>query len=150
MAVALSLIAVTAFYASSTQAVRIVRIGKENAFASQLLQERIDAFRATPYWSNVTTSAGISSMVTAATATAANFPKATETITVSTYYPAPTAPAPAPLTITRSPTGTITTAGATPIPSSAVKVTIKASWTGTGNIARSRQLATIMSKNGIK
>ena len=31
-----------------------------------------------------------------------------------------------------------------------VKVTIKASWTGTGGVARSRQLTTIMSRNGIK
>jgi hypothetical protein len=150
MAISLSLVAVGAFYASSAQAVRIVRVGKENVYASQLLQERMDAFRAAPLWANVTTAAGITALVTPATSTAANFPKVTETFMVSTYYPVPAGTPPAPLVITRTPAGAITSAGATPTPLSAIKVTIQADWVGANKIARSRQLATIMSKSGVK
>ena len=41
VAMMLSVLALTAFYASSGQAIRIVKSGKETALASQLLQERI-------------------------------------------------------------------------------------------------------------
>jgi hypothetical protein len=150
MAVGLSVIALGAFYVSSTQAVRIVRVGKENVYASQLLQERMEAFRAAPVWTDVTTVAGISNLVATPTSSAANFPQVTESYIVSTYYPVPTPPAPAPLRISRAPNGTTTSAGATPIPNSAIKVIIQADWLGTNRVARSRQLATIISKNGVK
>ena len=150
MAVGLSVLALGAFYVSSTQAVRIVRVGKENVYASQLLQERMEAFRAAPAWTDITTAAGISTLVATPTSTAANFPQVTESYTVSTYYPIPTAPAPSPLRISRAPNGTFTSAGATPIPSSAIKVTIQADWVGANRVARSRQLSTIICKNGVK
>jgi hypothetical protein len=150
MAVLLSVVALGAFYVSSTQAVLIVRVGKENVHASQLLQERMEAFRAAPAWTDVTTAAGIAKLVAAPTSTAANFPKVTETYTVRTYYPVPAPPAPAPLRVSRGWSGTFTSAGTAPVATSAIMVTIQADWVGANKIARSRQLATIISKNGVK
>ena len=150
VACCLSLIAVTAFFASAGQAIRMTHVGRENVYASQMLQERMDAFRSASSFTKVTTVAGVRSLVTNATNVAANFPAATETFTVSTYYPTPAAPTPAPLVVTRTPSGALSSAGATPVPNSAVKVSIQTSWTGTGGVARSRQLSTIMSSNGVK
>lgn len=128
----------------------MTHVGRENVYASQMLQERMDTFRSASSFTKVTTAAGVRALVTSATDVAANFPAATETFTVSTYYPTPAAPTPAPLVVTRTPSGTLSSAGATPIPNSAVKVSIQTSWTGTGGVARSRQLSTIMSSNGVK
>ena len=42
MSVAISVIAVTSFFGAAGQALRVVRTGKETAYASQLLQQRIE------------------------------------------------------------------------------------------------------------
>ena len=107
VAMMLSVLALTAFYASSGQAIRIVKSGKETTLASQLLQERIEALRAAPLWTSVTTSTGVSAVINSATLTAANFPDATETVTIASYPAGGT-----PIVVTRTPAGTITTSGA--------------------------------------
>lgn len=144
MAAAISLIAVTTFYAAAGQALRVVKTGKETAYASQLLQQRIEGFRAATLWTNVTTSSGITTLMTPATATAANFPGATEQCTVVAYPTAGT-----PLVVTRPPAGAVTATGAALSTQKCVQVTFQVSWTGVGKAARSRQIATILSKGGI-
>ena len=144
VAMMLSVLALTAFYASSGQAIRIVKSGKETALASQLLQERIEALRSAPVWTSVTTPAGVSAVINSATLTAANFPGATETVTITSYPAGGT-----PIVVSRAPGGTITTSGASLSAQKCVKLTLQVSWTGVGNLARSRQVATLLTKGGL-
>jgi hypothetical protein len=143
VAAAVAVIALGGFYASTQQAGRVLRLGKETVSASELLQQRIEALRYAPPWSNVTTAAGIASVVAAPTGIAANFSNVTETYTVSDY------PSGSTLTVTRTPSGTFTNNGVDLSATSCVKVTVTATWTGIGNIQRTRQLSTIMSKGGL-
>ena len=139
-------VAVTAlggFYASSQQAGRVLRMGREVVFVSEILQQRIEALRYAPPWSNITTAFGIKSVVAVPTGASANFTNVTETYNVSGY------PSGSTLTVTRAPNGTFTDNGVDLSSTSCVKVTIIASWTGVGNLQRSRQLSTIISKGGL-
>lgn len=144
VAMMLSVMALTAFYASSAQAIRIVKSGKETALACQLLQERIEAMRSAPLWTSVTTPAGLSTILSSATLTAANFCGTTETVTVASY-PAGGAS----VVVTRTPGGNIVSIGSSLAAQKCVKVTIQASWTGVGNTGRSRQIATLLVKGGL-
>ena len=139
-----TVVAITAFYASAGQALRIMKAGKETVLGSQLLQQRIEAFRSAPLWISVTTPAGISSAVSGATQSAANLQGATETFTVTSYPSAGT-----PIVVTRSPAGTLTTSGSSLSAQYCVKLTVRVNWTGVGNVARSRQMSTIVSKGGL-
>ena len=140
----LSVLALTAFYASSGQAVRLVRSGNEAARSSQLLQDRIEAMRSAPLWSSVTTPTGLQTIMTSATATAANFRGATEVVTVATYPAGGT-----PIVVTRTPSGTVTSTGAALSTQKCVKATIQVRWTGSGNMTRSRQITTLLTKGGL-
>lgn len=144
IAMMLSVLALTAFYASSGQAVRIVKSGKETALASQLLQERIEAMRSAPLWASVTTPAGVSATINSASLTAANFPGATETVTIASYPAGGT-----PIVVTRTPGGSIATSGASLSTQKCVKLTVQVSWTGVGNRARNRQIATLLTRGGL-
>ena len=143
VAASVAVIALGGFYASTQQAGRVLRMGKEVVSASELLQQRIEALRYAPPWSNITTATGIATVVAAPTGAAANFSNVTETYTVSGY------PSGSVLTVTRSPSGTFTNNGVDLSSTSCVKVTVTAKWTGVANIQRSRQLSTIMSKGGL-
>ena len=143
VAASVAVIALGGFYASAQQAARVLRMGKEVVSASEMLQQRIEALRYAPPWSNVTTATGIVGVVAAATGAAANFSNVTETFTVSGY------PSGSQLVVTRAPAGTFTNNGVDLSSTSCVKVTVMATWTGIGNIQRSRQLSTIMSKGGL-
>ncbi len=143
VAATVAVIALGGFYASTQQAARVLRMGKEVVSASELLQQRIEALRYAPPWSNITTAAGIASVVAAPTGAAANFSNVTETYTVSGY------PSGSVLTVVRTPGGTLTNNGVSLAASSCVKVTVSATWTGIGNLQRTRQLSTIISKGGL-
>ena len=143
-AMIVSIISLVGLFAAVGQAIRIVRSGKEIASASQMLQQRLETFRYTPPWTNITTSAGIGTQVTNAAAVSTNFNNATETFTVAPYPAGGT-----PLVVTRSPAGTLSTTGSD-IPSQrCVKITCGVAWTGVGNIQRTRQMSTIMTKGGL-
>lgn len=144
VAMMLSVLALTAFYASSGQAVRIVKSGKETALASQLLQERIEALRSAPLWSSVTTPSGLSTIMTNATSSATNFPGATEAVTIASYPAGGTA-----IFVARGPTGAIFSSGSSLSAQKCVKATIEVSWVGVGNKARRRQIATLITKGGL-
>lgn len=144
VAMMITIIAVTAFYASAGQALRVMKTGKETVLASQLLQERIEALRSAPLWTSVTTPAGLASAVAGTTQSAANLKGATETFTVTTYPSSGT-----PVAVTRFSTGTVMASGSSLSGQSCVKVTARANWTGIGHIDRSRQMTTIISKGGL-
>ncbi len=143
VAASVAVIALGGFYASSMQAGRVLRMGREVVLASEILQQRIEALRYAPPWSNITTAAGIESVVATPTGASANFSNVTETYTVSGY------PSGSVLTVTRAPSGAFVDNGVDLSSTSCVKVTIIASWTGVGNLQRSRQLSTIISKGGL-
>lgn len=143
VAASVAVVALGGFYASTQQAGRVLRMGKEVVSASEMLQQRIEALRYAPPWSNVTTAAGIASVVSAPTGISANFTNVSETFTVSGY------PTGSQLIVTRSPTGTFTNNGVDLSATGCVKITVMATWTGVGNIQRSRQMSTIMSKGGL-
>ena len=144
VAMMITVIAITAFYASAGQALRIMKAGKETVLGSQLLQQRIETLRSAPLWTSVTTSDGIQSVVSGATQSAANLPGATETVTVTSYPSGGT-----PIVVTRSASGTFTTSGASLSAQNCVRLTVRVNWTGVGNVARSRQMSTIVTKGGL-
>ena len=144
VAMMITAIAVTAFYASAGQALRIMKSGKETVVASQLLQERVEALRSASQWKSVATPAGLSGIVASAAQSAANLKGATETFTVTSYPTAGTA-----IVVTRSPSGTVATSGSDLSSQFCVKLTAKVNWTGIGNVARSRQVNTIVTKGGL-
>ena len=57
VAMGVATVALLGFYASEQQASRIARAGRTVASASEMLQERIEAFRYAPPWTNITTAA---------------------------------------------------------------------------------------------
>ena len=144
LAMMITVIAITAFYSSAGQAVRIMKAGKETVIASQLLQERIEALRAAPLWTSVTVPANLSAVVASSALSAANLPGATETFTVTSYPSGGTS-----VVVARSPAGSITTSGASLSAQYCVKLTARVNWTGVGNVARSRQMSTIVTKWGL-
>ena len=144
IAMMITVIAITAFYSSAGQALRIMRAGKEVALASEILQERMEALRAAPLWTSVTTPAGLGNVVSSPAASAANLPGVTETFTITAYPAAGT-----PLVVTRLPSGAFLNLGSSLSAQYCVKVTARVNWTGLGNIPRSRQMSTIVTKGGL-
>ena len=136
-------VSLLAFYASEQQAFRIARAGRAVASASEMLQERIEAFRYALPWTNVTTAAGIASVAASAPQVASTFTYSSETFTVQDY------PNGSQLVVTRSPSGTFRNNGVDVSTSRCVKLTITATWTEAGNVPRTRQISTIMAKGGI-
>ena len=141
----ISVISLLAFYAASGQAIRLVKSGKQGAYASEVLQQRIETFRATSQWSNVTTSAGLISQMQPASAVAANFPGASESVKIEPY-PAVAGTA---LVAARTAAGAVSASGPDLSAQLCVKLTLTVNWTASGGVARSRQLATIISKGGL-
>ena len=143
VAMGMTAIALLGFYTSEQQAARIARAGRAVASASEMLQERIEAFRYAPPWTNVTTAAGIASVTASAPAIAANFTYVSETFTVQGY------PSGSQLVVTRSPSGTFTNNGVDLSSSRCVKLTVTATWLAPGNVSRTRQISTIVTRGGI-
>jgi Tfp pilus assembly protein PilV len=144
IAMMITVIAVTTFYASVGQAVRVMKAGKEDVLASQIVQERIEALRSAPLWASVTTPGGFSSVIAGATQSAASLQGATETFTITSYPSGGT-----PIVVTRSSAGTVTTSGSSLSAQFCVMLTARVNWRGVGNIARSRQVSTIITKGGL-
>jgi hypothetical protein len=145
VALAVSVAAMAAFFASAGQAIRVLKVGKETASASRLLQQRTEALRANKLWSNITTVTSFTRLVSDAASTCPGLPAATETYTVSAYPPDGTS-----FTVTRNAGGTISTSGA-PLPASqrCVKIKAQISWMGVGKLSRNRTQATLLAKGGI-
>ena len=143
VAMGVSVVALMGLYSSASQAGLIVRTGREIASGGEMVQERLESFRYTTTWANVTTAAGIQSVASSASAIAANFGNVTETFTVQPY------PSGSALTVTRSPGGSFSSSGADLSSNKCVKFTVNATWTGAGNVQRSRQLSTIITKGGL-
>ena len=144
VAVGVTVSSLMAYSASVQEATRVARSGKSFASATEMLQQRIEAFRLTSSWANVTTAGGIATVTAAASPIAVNFPGVTETFTVQPF-PSGTA-----LVVTRSANGTFTNNNVTlPASTNCVRFTATATWTAVGNAPRSRQISTIITRGGL-
>lgn len=145
VAMAVSVVAMAAFFVSAGQAIRIVRAGNETMWASQLLQRRNESFHTTRLWSNITTVSAFATLVSNAPAAPPNFAGGTETYTVSAYPPTG-----ASFTVVRSPNGTTSSSGSSLSTSQkCVKITARIVWTGVARVSRSRDQATLMAKGAL-
>lgn len=143
VALGVTVAAIAGLSASAQQASVIARSGKGFASGSQVLQQRVESFRRSTTWTNVTTAAGIASLAASASANASTFANVTETFTVQPY------PSGNALVVTRSPSGTFSNNGVTLPTTTLVKLTITATWTATGNTSRSKQISTLVAKGGL-
>jgi hypothetical protein len=144
VAMGVTVVSLLGFYFAAGQAVRIVRSGKEVACASEMLQQRIETFRFTPPWSNLTTVSGITSIVSVPTAASQNLSGVTETFRITPYPAGGT-----PLVVTRSPNGVITSSGTDLSTHRCVELTVETSWTGSARTPKSRQISTIVARGGL-
>jgi type II secretory pathway pseudopilin PulG len=137
--------ALSAFFVATGQAVHIVKSARETGCASELLQQRMERFRAANPWANLTSPSSVSSMVTAATEIGSSIPGATETFTISDYPADGNS-----FTVTRSSSGTITSSGAAlPTTQRCVLVNSLVTWTGWSSLNRTRTLTSIITKGGV-
>ncbi len=143
VAVGVTVASLAGLTTSVNQATKIARSGKAVSSASQMVQQRIETFRQATAWTNITTSAGIASLMSSASAVAANFPGAVEVFTVQPY---PTGSA---LVVTRSASGSITNNGVTLPIVTLVKVTVTATWPTSATAQSTKQLSTIIAKGGL-
>lgn len=144
ISIAITILSLSAFFAATGQAIRVVRSGKEIAAASQMIQQRIETFRYSSPWSNVTTAAGIGSLVRNDAATATTFTDAVETFSITPYPEGG-----APLVITRHANGATSSSGPSLATEKCVRITATVSWTGVGGVKRSREISTVITKGGL-
>ena len=144
IAMAVAMVSLLGLFASSGQAIRIIHSGKQNAVASQLLQQRIETVRHVRPWKNATTFDGVAEIVGPAAASSASFSSATETFEIAPYPAGGT-----PLVIRRAPNGDLTCTGPDYASEKCVKFTATVTWTGYGKLQRTRKLTTILSKGGL-
>ena len=83
-------------------------------------------------------------MVSGATRSAANLPGAIETFTVTAYPAGGTR-----IVVNRSQAGSVMMTGSSLSAQNFVTLTARVNWTGVGNVARSRQMSTILTKGGL-
>ncbi len=137
--------ALSAFYAATGQALHIVKSGREATCASELLQQRMERFRATNPWANLTAPSTVSTIVTPATEIGSSVPGAREVFTISDYPADGNS-----FTVTRDSSGTVTTSGsALPTTQRCVLISARVTWTGWAGLTRARFLTSIITKGGI-
>ncbi len=152
VAIVVGLLSMVVFYMSASQAIQLVRSGKQMATASQLVQRRIETIRLTASWPDITTKAGLQALIATDAAEVAadsaaklvTLPGVTETYTVKPY-PAQGNTA---FSLTWSPSR-IRTEGVDLSSERCVQVTLILSWTGFSKTQRSCELATIITRGGV-
>jgi type II secretory pathway pseudopilin PulG len=145
LATAICGFAITALFAATGQALHVVKAAREAGCASELLQQRMERFRASSPWSNLASPSTAATMVSTATEIGPSLPGATEIFTFSDYPSDGNS-----FTVTRNAGGTVTTTGsALPSTQRCVAISGKVTWTGWSGLNRSRTLLTIITKGGI-
>jgi type II secretory pathway pseudopilin PulG len=145
VALALCGLTISVFYASISQAIRLARTTRDTAVAAELMQQRVDSLRSQTPWSQVTTASSVSTLLSAASPVPADFPPATETMTIADY-PADGAS----FSISRTSAGAMTTTGSSLAATQrCVQVTMQFSWTQPNRLPVTRTLSTILSKGGL-
>jgi type II secretory pathway pseudopilin PulG len=145
VALALCGLTISVFYASISQAIRLARSTRDTAVAAQLMQQRVDSLRSMTPWTQVTTASAVATLISTASPVPADFPPATETITVAAYPADGTS-----FSISRTYAGALTTTGASLAASQrCVQVTMQFAWTQPNRLPVTRTLSTILSKGGL-
>jgi len=136
---------VSAFYAATGQAMHIAKAAREVACGSEILQQRIEAFRKASPWTNLTTPSTFSSLVSGTTAMNTNLPGASESYVVSDYPADGNS-----FSVTRAANGTLsTTGGALPSTQTSILVVATVKWTGWARTTHTRTIRTIISQGGL-
>ncbi len=143
--IGMALVSLTLSYvfAANSHLLGLLKQGKEGTFATQMIQERVDALRGA-LWDQVTDPSKITQLLTPATVAGASLPGATETIKIE------------PLANTtnvsgqcvRLPAGTVSSAGSVLTSRQSVKVTVSVQWNSRQR-TRVRAATTVFTKGGI-
>lgn len=145
VAMALCAVAFGVFHAGLSQGMKVVKDAREEVAASQLLEERLDALRAAPLWTNLITPTGLTAALTLDSPAAQQLLSATETFTVSPY-PGDTAA----FTVMRDPMGKVSAQG-NPLPLSqgSVRISGLLTWGGSAKFRRTRSVSKIFTRGGL-
>jgi hypothetical protein len=145
VALALCGLTVSIFYASISRAIGMARTTRDTAVTAQLMQQRVDSMRSLTPWTKVTTATAIATLFSTASPVPADFPPATEQVTVAPYPADGTT-----FSISRTSTGAVTTTGTSLAATTrCVQVTMQYSWTQPNRLPVTRTLSTILTKGGL-
>jgi type II secretory pathway pseudopilin PulG len=138
-------IALSVFYVAVAQGLRIVKNATEQAAASQLLEQRIEALRARPFWGNVITTSGVKAVLAMELPTTSGLAQVSESCTVGSYPGDVVA-----FTVTRQPDGTVSVTGSSlPVSQTSVRITEFVSWGASPQGLRTRSVSTVFTKGGL-
>lgn len=130
-------------FAANAHFLGLLRQGKENSYATQMIQERVDSLRGA-LWDQLTDPAKLSQIIAPETVTSANLVGVTESITVEPLESA----TPTSNRCVRLPNGNVSYTGAAFTTQQSVKVTVSAQWNGRQR-GRTRSSTTVFTKGGL-
>src|SRR4051794_13669859 len=87
VAMALCAVALSVFYASLSQSVRLARSSRQTAVAAQVMERHVDALRGLTPWTEVTSTGSVATLLAAAAPLPPDLASAQETLTVTPYPP---------------------------------------------------------------
>jgi multidrug efflux pump subunit AcrA (membrane-fusion protein) len=143
MALALVSVMLASMFAMNLHLLAILKQGKENTYATQMAQERVEQFR-TALWDEVTDATKLRTLMRPATATAANLPDATETLQIEPLVN----PTNVRVRCIRNPIGEPVASGDPLTAEDSVKVRISVRWDSRRG-PQSRSFVTILTNGGI-
>jgi hypothetical protein len=143
--IGMALVALTlgCMFAANAHVLGLLRQGKEAAFATQMIQERLSALRGA-LWDEITDPARLSQLLTPATVASGSLPNATETIKVEPLVN----PTNVSSQCKRIPTGTVSTTGPIFTSLQSVKVTVSVQWSSRHQ-TRVHAATTVLTNGGI-
>jgi hypothetical protein len=130
-------------FAANTHVLGLLRQGKEAAFATQMIQERVSALRGA-LWDQITDPAKLAQLLTSSTVAGGSLPNATETIKVEPLLNATNVSS----QCQRIPTGTVSSSGPILTSLQSVKVTVSVEWSSRHQ-TRMHSATTILTNGGI-
>lgn len=138
-------VAISVFYSSISQAIRLARASRDTAVTAQLMQQRVDSLRNLSPWAKVIKVPEVAALFSTASPVPADFPPATEVMTMAPYPADGSA-----FSVSRTSAGAVTTSGASlPASVECVQVTLQYSWTQHNRRTVTRSLSTILTKGGL-
>jgi hypothetical protein len=134
-------------FAVNSRCIYMIRCAKETNGASKILQQRMETLRAKS-WAEVTDAATLNGVYATGPDASDSCNNLSETMTVGSY---PAVVGAAVIQISRSTAGVTTTVSDNPnlVDGSAVLITTRVTWTGTGNRSRVRETCTVVANGGL-
>ena len=143
MGLTLVSLTLSCMFAANAHLLGLLRQGKEATFATQMIQERVNAVRGA-LWDQVTDPAKLAQILTSATVASASLPNATETIKVEPLANTPNVSA----QCERVPGGTVSSTGSILTDQQSVKVTVSVKWSSRHH-TRFHAATTVLTNGGI-